>query len=113
LIIKGSNAEALELFGYSEEEFVGMNAMHLVAVRERSKIEAIRAAEIWGEAGSFTYIRKDGSAFRAHIRWHQGDYRRTVCDYTIVTHIESDLRSGDGRAYECHAPPFCSRSSYQ
>jgi len=108
LIIKGANAEALELFGYPEEDFVGMNAVSLVDMSDRPRIEAVRASQIWGEAGSFTYIRRDGSTFKAHIRWHQGDYRGTVCDYTIVTQVNSGLRSEDDRAYESHAPPPCS-----
>jgi PAS domain S-box-containing protein len=106
LIVKGANAEALKLFGYSAEEFIGLNASRLVAASDRPRLDAIRAAEIWGDAGSFTYIRKDGSAFSAHIRWHQGEYNGTLCDYMIVTRIGTDLCSEDESARRCHAPPI-------
>lgn len=85
LIIKGANSEALKLFGYTEEEFIGMSAVVLISPHDRSRIDGIRAAEKWGAVGSFTFLCKDGSEFKASIRWHQGEYHGTLCDCTIVT----------------------------
>src|ERR1700674_5426020 len=108
LIVKGANAAALRLFGYSEEEFIGMSAVRLVSSLDRPRIDAIRAAEKRGEAGSFTYIRKDGSTFRADIRWHQSEYRGALCDCAIVTGVGANPCSSAGEsAYQCHAPPLC------
>jgi len=87
LIVKGANAEALKLFGYSMEEFIGMSAAHLISVHDHSRIEAMRAAEKWGEVGSFTFLRKNGSAFSASLRWHQGEYHGALCDCIIVTGV--------------------------
>jgi PAS domain S-box-containing protein len=106
LILKGANSEALKLFGYTEEEFIGMSAVGLISPIDRSRIDGIRAAEKWGAVGSFTFLRKDGSEFKASIRWHQGEYHGTLCDYTIVTGITSMGTSPDSSfegTYECGA----------
>jgi PAS domain S-box-containing protein len=89
LIVKAANTEVLELFGYSEQEFIGMSAIHLVSPLDWPRIESIRAEEKWGEVGSFTYIRKDGNTFSAAIRWHQGEYHGTLCDCVIITGVEA------------------------
>lgn len=97
LIIKGANAEAATLFGYSEDEFIGQNSIHLLAISDSSRLLEIRKGEKWGAVGSFTFVRKDGSMFIAGVRWHQTEYRGTLCDCMILvpsgteaTSIESE-----------------------
>ena len=87
-IVKGANEDALKLFGYSEQEFIGMSAVRLVAPFDLPRINALRAEEKWGEVGSFTYVRKDGTQFLAAIRWHQSHYLETLCDCVIVTSVD-------------------------
>jgi PAS domain S-box-containing protein len=106
LIVKGANAEALKLFGYSMEEFIGMSAARLVSVHDHSRIEAMRVEERWGEVGSFTFLRKDGSAFSASIRWHQGEYHDTLCDCIIVTGVRgTGAGFASSGALECSPSP--------
>jgi PAS domain S-box-containing protein len=103
LIIKAANTEALELFGYTEQELIGISATRLVTPQDWQRIATIRAEEKWGEVGSFTYVRKDGTTFSASIRWHQGEFQGTQCDCVIITTVDA---ASDSAAYiRCNPVP--------
>jgi PAS domain-containing protein len=105
LIIKGGNAEVMKLFDYSAEEFIGMDSTLLLFPSDRSRLAAIRKEQKWGPVGSFTFVRKDGSAFSAGIRWHQGDYRGVLCDCIILTGAALEAEVSDGSTCECASSP--------
>ncbi len=89
LIVKGANSDAIRLFGYSAEELIGISFLGLFAAPDAHRVLDIRKEQKWGPVGSFTFARKDGSVFSAGIRWHQGEYRGTICDCFIITEIDA------------------------
>ncbi len=104
LILKGANSEAIKLFGYSEEELSRIDFMRLFTKLDAQRVLAIRREEKWGIIGTFTFLRKDGSTFSAGLRWHQGEYRGTLCDCFIVTEVDLNENSPTEEECECNGP---------
>lgn len=89
------NDAALEVYGYSREEFLAMSALDLRPEEERDRfIEVVRTAPTSvQESGPWTLIRKDGSLRRVMASNVLIDYENRPCRLVSLVDVTEHLKS--------------------
>lgn len=100
-----ASSKALEMFGYTREEFLRLTPADIVAPEEHSKLDEARknAPKKWGLGQWWTCRRKDGSTFRMQTRYHMQDYRGRYAYCAIVIAVEG-LASAAAAGESCQPP---------
>jgi PAS domain S-box-containing protein len=88
LCVLDANAAACTLYGYSREEMVGISAKELRPTEEVARFEKYVTHDvIYGDAGTWTHKRKDGTTFSVNIRYHGIQYNGCRARFVIVTPV--------------------------
>lgn len=89
------NDAALEVYGYSREEFLAMSALDMRPEEERDRfIERVRTAPTSvQESGPWTLIRKDGSLRRVMASNVLIDYDDRPCRLVSIVDVTEHLKS--------------------
>ena len=80
-----ANSAALRFWGYSREQFIGLDATRLLAAAELPKQKKLAKANVWGETGPWQCERADGSQAFVKLRWQKISYGDRLYDFAFVT----------------------------
>ena len=85
-----SNA-ALEMFGYTREEFLALRGVDILDKSEHGRVDAARenAKKKWGLGQWWHFLRKDGTTFHAQVRFHFQQFEGRRCLVVMIVNTES------------------------
>lgn len=101
------STKALELFGYTREEFLRLTPADIVVPEEHPQLDDARknAPKKWGLGHWWTCRRKDGSTFRMQARYHMQDYNGRHVYCAIVVAVEGLASAAAAEICQAPEPP--------
>ena len=85
------SSKALDIFGYSREEFLSLTPKDIVVMEESENLDQARRESIhrWGLGRWWTCRRKDGSTFRMQPRFHMQEFNGKLCYCVFIVEMAS------------------------
>src|SRR5579872_3097686 len=84
-----ANRAAVETYGYSREEFLGMLITRLATQRAREKFEQIDVLEAGHLCDVYSHVRKDGSVLMVEVQAEADAVRRRLEEAQEIAHLGS------------------------
>lgn len=78
------NESAAALWGYTQNEMLGLAVARLIHPDEQERARAVRENHESGDTGKWRCVRKDGSTFELHIVVRRGVYEGRLCAWATA-----------------------------
>ncbi len=81
-----ASTKALQLFGYTRDEFLRLSPSDIVIPEEHSQLDERldQAKKRWGLGQWWTCRNKDGFTFRMQCRYHMQEFDGRMCFFMMV-----------------------------